>query len=259
MRWIGASIGAFLGANRGGLLGGVIGAVVGNWLEAKVRNGLGKGGSQGKDDAAVGGEFATLAALSAILSKMAKADGRISASEVRYCERVFDMVGLRGAKREYCIRVFQRTKDDSHSIYEYADSFTLIQPSIHVREVVYGLLWDLACIDNTLSQAELDILRAIVRNLRINPALFEWEARRRGVATGAAEGVASEEDPYEVIGCCGNASNEELRSAYREKAKQLHPDVLKAQGLSEELMSRANAQMSRINAAWAKIKKERRL
>ena len=80
MRWIGASIGAFLGANRGGLLGGVIGAVVGNWLEAKVRDGLGKGGSQGKDDAAVGGEFATLAALSAILSKMAKADGRISAS-----------------------------------------------------------------------------------------------------------------------------------------------------------------------------------
>ena len=155
--------------------------------------------------------------------------------------------------------IHEISHDDEHSIYEYADSFTLIQPSIHVREVVYGLLWDLACVDNTLSQAELDILRAVVRNLRINPALFEWEARRRGVATGAADGVAPEEDPYEVIGCCGNASNEELRSAYREKAKQLHPDVLKAQGLSEELMSRANAQMSRINAAWAKIKKERRL
>ncbi len=259
MRWIGASIGAFLGANRGGLLGGVIGAVVGNWLESKVRDGLGKSDSQGKDTAAVGGEFATLAALSALLSKMAKADGHISESEVRYCERVFDMVGLRGAKREYCIRVFQRTKNDAHSIYEYADSFTLIQPSIHVREVVYGLLWDLACVENTLSQVELDILRAIVKNLRINPALFEWEARRRGVNTGAAGGTAPEEDPYEIIGCCSNASNEELRSAYREKAKQLHPDVLKAQGLSEELMFRANSQMSRINAAWAKIKKERHL
>ena len=52
-------------------------------------------------------------------------------------------------------------------------------------------------------------------------------------------------------------SNDELRTAYREKAKRLHPDILRAQGLSEELLGRANEQMSRINAAWDEIKKER--
>ena len=62
-----------------------------------------------------------------------------------------------------------------------------------------------------------------------------------------------------MIGCPSTASDDEVRRAYREKAKQLHPDALRAQGLSEELLSRANAQMARINAAWAEIKKARNL
>ena len=59
------------------------------------------------------------------------------------------------------------------------------------------------------------------------------------------------------MGCTRGASDEDVKSAYREKAKQLHPDVLRAQGLSEELIAKANDQMARVNAAWAEIKRER--
>ena len=62
-----------------------------------------------------------------------------------------------------------------------------------------------------------------------------------------------------MIGCSSTASDDEVRRAYREKAKQLHPDAVRAQGLSDELLSRANAQMARINAAWSEIKKARNL
>ena len=50
-----------------------------------------------------------------------------------------------------------------------------------------------------------------------------------------------------------------LRKAYREKAKGLHPDVLRAQGISEELLGKANEQMARLNAAWSEIRKARGL
>ena len=54
-----------------------------------------------------------------------------------------------------------------------------------------------------------------------------------------------------------SSNSDEVRKAYRDKAKSLHPDILRAQGLSEELMGRANEQMAKINDAWAEIKRER--
>ena len=254
MSWIGAGIGALFGAQKGGILGGVIGAVVGNWVEGQVKE-L-KGASSPDRSSAGRDELATLAAIAAMLSKLAKADGRISEDEVRYCERVFDRLGLRGEKREYCIRVFRAAKSDAYSIYDYAASFASAQPSDNVREVVYGILWDLACADGMVSPEELDILRRIVMHLRLNPSIFDWEGRRRGMFGGKTES-APRIDPYEVLGCIRTATDDEVRRAYREKAKQLHPDALRAQGLSEELISRANDRMARINAAWAEVRRER--
>jgi DnaJ like chaperone protein len=254
MSWIGAGIGAFLGSARGGgILGGIIGAVVGNWVEEKARSALGKSPSKNASK----NELETLAAISAMLSKMAKADGRISEDEVHYCEAVFDRLGLAGEKREYCIRVFRTAKNDIYTIYSYADSFASMQQNIHVREIVYGVLWDLACIDGDVSSSELEILRNLVVHLKINSAIFIWECRRRGIYHNEQAAQQAESDPYEILGCSRKSSDEELKKAYREKAKQFHPDTLRAQGLPEEIIAKANDQMARVNAAWSSIKRER--
>lgn len=256
--WIGLGIGALLGSQRGGLLGGIVGAVLGNWLEAKAKEFVKGKAGDGTSGSASANELSTLAALAAMLSKMAKADGRISEDEVRYCEQVFDRIGLHGEKREYCIRVFRTAKNDGHSIYEYATSFADAQRSGNVRVIVYGILWDLACADGAVSPEEIQILRSITSSLRIDRGQYEWERSRRGVPDPDAE-PSPREDAYEVLGCTRASSDDDIRRAYREKAKQLHPDALRAQGLSDELLSRANEQMARINAAWSEIKRERGL
>lgn len=256
MNWIGAGIGAFLGSARGGgILGGIIGAVVGNWVEEKARSALGQSSANKATEA----ELATFAAISAMMSKMAKADGRITEDEVRYCEAVFDRMGLVGEKREYCIRVFRAAKTDGHTIYSYADSFAATQRNVHVREIVYGILWDLACVDGSVSEVELEMLHRLVQHLRIDMSIFVWECRRRGVSCGSSYSAAQAEcDPYEVLGCSRSAPDEEVKRAYREKAKQYHPDTLRAQGLPDEIIAKANDQMSRVNAAWSAIKRERK-
>jgi len=258
MSWIGMGLGVLLGAQRGGILGGIVGAVVGNWLEGKARELVKGKAGESPSGSASASELSTLAALAAMLSKMAKADGRISEDEVRYCEQVFDRIGLRGEKREYCIRVFRTAKNDGHSIYEYAASFADAQQSGNIRVIVYGILWDLACADGNVSPEEILILKNITSSLRIDPRQYDWERCRRGVH-GQDAGSGSSEDPYAVLGCTRSSSDDDIRKAYREKAKQLHPDTLRAQGLSDELLSRANAQMARINAAWTEIRKERSL
>ena len=54
-----------------------------------------------------------------------------------------------------------------------------------------------------------------------------------------------------------SASDEEIRRVYREKAKKYHPDALRAQGLPEEMISRAAEQMKKVNAAWSAIRSAR--
>ena len=253
MSWIGAAIGAFLGSSRGGLLGGIVGAVLGNWVEGKLR------GSSSPEVPGPGQreELVVLAALSAMLAKLAKADGHISMDEVRYCEEVFTRLGLKGEKREFCIRTFRQAKSDANSIYDYAASFAAAQPDADVRTVVYDILWDLACVDGQVGPEEREILAGIVRPLRLDPRLYAWHSARRGGSGGGQARAEARADPYETLGVRRDLSNDELRAAYREKAKRLHPDILRAQGLSEELLGKANEQMSRINAAWDDIKRER--
>ena len=263
MGWIGASIGGILGGRSGSILGAIIGAVVGSWIENKARGGAkSAGGGAGRQ--ASESELVVLGAIAAMMSKMAKADGVVTPSEIRHCERAFDRLGIGGEKREYCISVFRRAKGDMHTIYEYADSFADTGPAQSVRDIVYDILWDVACADGAVSPEELEILERITVNLRIPRAQFLWQSARRGVggrrgeSRGAASSAASGKlDPYEILGVGRGASDEEVRKAYRDKAKSLHPDILRAQGLPEELMGRANEQMAKINDAWAEIKRER--
>ena len=67
----------------------------------------------------------------------------------------------------------------------------------------------------------------------------------------------SSQSPYDVLGVSPDASDEEVRHAYREKVKHLHPDTLRSKGLPDEVIETVNAQMARVNAAWTAIKNER--
>ena len=66
-------------------------------------------------------------------------------------------------------------------------------------------------------------------------------------------------DAYRTLGVKPSASDEEVKRAYREKAKSCHPDVLRSQGASERKIAEATEKMAKINAAWTAISKERNI
>lgn len=291
MGWAGIAIGAWVGGLFCGPLGALLGAVAGNVVEKKVRT------SYEEDaDASIGGNarsnfrrppkgqyrFAGMSAerramiftasAAAILAKMAKADGVVTPNEISCVERVFRELGFDANARAYAVNVFRRAKDDNHTIYEYAAEFAAAVESVEVRELFYGLLWDLACADGNVSYNELMILQRIPITLMIRAGWFDLYRRerlsasggfgRRGRSFGGARREESRDpvaEAYETLGIQPSASDAEVKKAYRELAKRHHPDLLRAQGLPEEMVGRATEKMSRINAAWETIKGRRGL
>lgn len=273
MGWVGGTIG-FLVGSRFGALAGILGAVIGNKIGNFVSDSINSVASEsprgkrpyanarGRASSRAGSprerEIVFLTAVGAMLAKLAKADGHIDESEIRAAEQAFERLELTPGNREICIRAFRAAKADYHTIFDYAESFAAVARGVVMRELMYDILWDVACADGEVSASERRILEMIVTQLRIRPSLFAEECHRRlNSRQSSRRGYSYEPSPYEILGCDANATDDELRRAYRAQAKKHHPDLLRAQGLPEEMVARATEQMARINNAWEEIKRAR--
>ena len=253
MGWNGAIIGGCIGSWFGRLPGIFLGGLIGHFVEEFRKKGR---------PARKSPDVVFCASAAAMLAKMAKADGRISKVEISAVEMVFAKLGFSREARNYAIDVFRKAKDDSHSIYEYARDFASVVGNEDVRVIFYEMLWDIACADGDLSASEKSILEKITLYLRISPEWYGVFCRERFYSGSKDRSACNRDDmadAYSQLGVSSSASDDEVKKAYRSLAKRYHPDTLKAQGLPDEMVARANERMSKINAAWSAIKKERGL
>ena len=83
-----------------------------------------------------------------------------------------------------------------------------------------------------------------------------WRQAAGGASRGAA---ATGDDAYAVLGMPRDATDEALRGAWLRLMRENHPDSLASRGVPPEFIARAGEKVARINAAWDRIKRERRL
>jgi DnaJ like chaperone protein len=262
----GKIIGGVAGFVTGGPLGAVMGAALGHAADAG--GGRGMGGMFGRpsvreaaDIAAMLGSKEQLFAISVVVlaAKLAKCDGPVKRPEIDTFKRLFRIPpeSLREVGQ-----LFDQARDSGDDYRPFAKRLgEAFQDNKGMLEDVLAALFQIARADGPLTKSEVAFLQQVQLGFGLDaPA---WERARDGRTqqqhSSAAAAPQTGPDPYAVLGVGRDASDDALRQAWRQLMRENHPDSLAARGVPPEFVKRATDKVAEINAAWDRVKRERKL
>ena len=187
-------------------------------------------------------------AVTALGAKLAKADGDASVGEWDAFHEVFHPdPAAEGNVR----RLYQLARQTTRGFEGYARR---LQKRYHgcpqlLEDVLDGLFY-IATSDGVVTGDELAYLERVSELFGQSPLVF-----RRIKATHLG---AEADDPYVVLGVAYDATDEAVRSAWKARVSEAHPDRARARGLPQEFIEVAEAKAAAINAAYAAAMRERR-
>lgn len=198
----------------------------------------------------------------ALTAKLAKADGRVDELEAELVGNMFNDISSLfpdpHAAKQLLKEIFDIEKQVPHNLDTVAIAlYSIIQNDTHKRVQMMQFLVNLAYIDGTLSHSEESMLTKIAAFLHFNSNELTAMLEQFGSFHHKSVKESSIDQAYSLLSITNNASNDEVKRAYRALVKQYHPDIIKAQGASEDYIQTATAKVQEINAAYEMIKKQR--
>ncbi len=196
-------------------------------------------------------QTAFMLALISLAARVAKADGRVSAEEIRVFDEFLSRDLAMGADdRRVAARIFNNARDANTPTEAFTAQIRALFASRpdRLRDLL-TLLMRIAWADGRCEPVEERLLRDVAAQLGLSARDFE-EAR----AVFARTDINA---AYAVLEVEPGASDLEIKRSYRRLAKEYHPDTLGARGLSDDFRKYAQQKMQAVNAAYAQVKKER--
>lgn len=262
---IGGLLGLLLLGGWGLLIGVIIGHQFDRGLERSLRGGAGSaaGWSARVDPRRIQDSF--FRATFSVMGHVAKADGRVSEDEIRAARGVMYHMRLSPEQVQAAIEHFTAGKQPEFSLDRMVERFR--QACFGRRELLRAFVEiqvQAAMAGGGISQVEREILWRISSMLglsRVDLAQIEALVRAqhafRNRRAGTAPSARDFDEAYQVLGVERNASEKEIKTAYRRLMNQHHPDKLVAKGLPESMMENARVRTREIRTAYDKIKKQR--
>ncbi len=231
--------GKWVFGGMGWALGGPIGAVIGFALGSAIGASEEKMLSGKKTQA---GDFG--AALMVLCAAVMKSDNKILKSELDFVKKFFVRQFGAAYAKERVLLLREILKQE----IPLQDVCFQIKHSLDVpsRLQLIHLLFGLSAADGETHPREIEILRVIAGYLGISSMDFE------SVMAMFKKDVLS---PYKILETDPEASNEEIKKAYRRLAAMHHPD--KVHHLGPDFQKAAQEKFKAISAAYEKIKRER--
>lgn len=264
MSWWGKLVGGAFGFMLGGPLGALLGAALGHNLDK------GLSGLPGDEKLGPGDrervQTAFFTTTFSVMGCVAKADGQVTEDEIALAKAVMAEMALSEDMRETAIRLFNEGKKEG---FPLDDVLTQFRKECHRRQSLMQMFMEIqlqaAYADGKMDPAEEKLLKHICRRLGFSELVFRQLERmiraERGFAGGGRRAAQAKgpslEDAYGLLNQTPDASDAEVKKAYRRLMNQHHPDKLVAKGLPEEMMKMAAKKTHEIKQAYETIKKSR--
>lgn len=245
----GKVIGGVTGFAVGGPIGAIIGAVAGHHVLDKSKSVTGKIGNEER-------QIAFTTAVIILSAKMAKADGHVTRDEVDAFKEVFH---IPPGEAHAVGQVFDQAKASADGFEPYAEQISqMFSGDWNVLEQLLGALFHIAKADGHIHPEEVRYLHGVALLFGFSDRDFQRIQTIHLSGWGGEGGRAQKaDDAYEILGVGVNASDDEVKSTYRNLVRENHPDVLTAKGLPQEFIDLANDKLATINDAYDRIKKQR--
>ncbi len=254
MSWAGILIGGALGS-LGGPIGALIGAAIGHLVTSSTAAGT-EAEAENESEFTEGADRQALfvVALFSTLAKLAKADGVVSTGEAELV-KAFISEHFKPEQRPLIREIFNTARDNDEPYQAYLDQLNaIVGDDREFKQHFLGVLCELSMADGVLHPNEREILIYAERLFGLPgyvDTFFSYGQAARKRTT------ASLNVYYEILGCSPTVTDAELKSAYRNKCRDFHPDKIQARGLPEEFVSFAEKEMQRINEAYETITRVR--
>jgi len=244
-KWIGAALGAFALGPIGAFAGFALGSLFEGLSVSGQTYGNTTGGARTENTQRNGFLFSFLLLASHIIM----ADGKIMHSEMEYVRKMLrssfgkDAVEQGG---EILKKLFEKRKQMGDAAWNQqimaACQQMRLQLSEEQRLSMLSFLSEIAKADGKLDNAEVEQLRLLAGYMGIAASVIDQLLNLGG---------STLEEAYKVLGVSPDATDDELKKAYRKLALQYHPDKVAA--LGDDVKAAAEKKFKEIGAAKDKI------
>lgn len=271
-KWIGSALGWIL--SGGNVLGAIAGYCIGSLLSdatstAERDNGFNGNGNTFRNDYS-DTQFnqrpfeedrnSFLFSMLVLSSYIIKADGKIMHSEMN-CVRNFlhNNFGEQAVRQgeDILLKLFEMQKQQGATTFKETIRKSCVEISFHMnigqRLQLLDYLIIIAKVDGTVSPEEVYALKEVATYLGLSAqdvdSMLNMEA-----SSNQQIGL---DEAYKILGISPNATNDEVKAAYRKMALKHHPD--RVSSLGDDVREAAEKKFQEINNAKERIYKARGL
>ncbi len=237
-------LGSLIGFGLGWWVFGPIGALIGMYLGGRAETAAGEIGGERMIKGSARDGF--VVSLLVLMAAVMKSDGKVLRSELDFVKTYLRNL-LGHEKAADALLLLRDIMDKNIPLSEVCHQIR-VNVNYDSRVQLLHLLFGLAKSDGYLNPVEVNTIQSIAGMLGVSTADYQSVLHMF---------YENPEAAYKVLEISPQASDEEVKRAYRNMAVRFHPD--KVAHLGPEFQESAHDKFSKVNQAYEKIKKERGL
>ena len=238
-KWVGGGLGWAFGGPIGGILGFMFGSMFDGMQSGEYAYKLGR--TTGRTQS---GDFSV--SLLILAASVMKADGKVMRSELDYVKQFFvNQFGQQIANRN--IGMLREILKQDINVYDVSIQIKQYMEYASRLQLLH-FLFGIAMADGHFHEKEVKMIDQIAGYLGLNSHDFQSIKSMFIKDTTSA---------YKILEILPDASDDEIKKAYRKMAVKYHPD--KVSHLGGDLVKAAKEKFQKLNTAYNQIKKEREM